>query len=162
MTWPGSYMVSSEQCSYLISTSSLFHHFNVRQQSSVKIFFVPLGWLLQLGNICDFREGPKASLSHLFYILFAILSHHLSLIYSSDHTNLIKSHFFSGIVALPIESDIIDKLLCSGCLNNHINLPDLIASFASRATASLVDKNRTKYMFPILWITSSPVDRFWY
>ena len=36
----------------------------------------------------------------------------------------------------------------------------MIVSFASGATASLVAKNVTKYIL-LLWIKSSPVDRFW-
>ena len=34
-------------------------------------------------------------------------------------------------------------------------------SFASGATASLVAKNGSRKLIPLLWIKSSPVDRFW-
>ena len=48
------------------------------------------------------------------------------------------------ILALPIESEIMDGFWCSRCLNDRIEVPDMIRSFASGATASLVAKNRTK------------------
>ena len=37
-----------------------------------------------------------------------------------------------------------DGFGCSRCLNNHIDLPDMIVSFASGAMASLVAKNGAK------------------
>ena len=37
-----------------------------------------------------------------------------------------------------------DRFLCSRCLNDRIEVPDMIGSFASGATASLVAKNGTK------------------
>ena len=37
----------------------------------------------------------------------------------------------------------------------------MIGSFASGATASMVAKNGTKKIIPLLWIKSSPVDGFW-
>ena len=36
---------------------------------------------------------------------------------------------------------------CSSCLNNRIEVPDIIGSFASGATASLGAKNGTKQLF---------------
>ena len=36
------------------------------------------------------------------------------------------------------------------CLNDHIDLSDMIGSFASGATASLVAKNRTKQIISSL------------
>ena len=36
------------------------------------------------------------------------------------------------------------RIWCSRCLNNRINVPNMIRSFASSATASLVAKNGTK------------------
>ena len=49
----------------------------------------------------------------------------------------------------------------SRCLNNHIDLPDTIGLFASGTNASLVAKNGTKKINPLLWTKPSPVDRFW-
>ena len=63
--------------------------------------------------------------------------------------------------ALSIESEIIDGFWCSRCINDHFNLPDMIGSFASGATNSLVAKNGIKRIIPLLWIKSSPVERFW-
>ena len=37
----------------------------------------------------------------------------------------------------------------------------MIGSFASGAPTSLVAKNGIKKNIPLLWIKSSPVDRFW-
>ena len=54
----------------------------------------------------------------------------------------------------------MDVFLHSRCLNNYIDLFYMIGSFASGANASLVAKNRTKEMFPLLLVISSPVDRF--
>ena len=42
------------------------------------------------------------------------------------------------------ESQIMDKFWCSRCLNDRINLPDMIGSFASGAIAFIVAKNWTK------------------
>ena len=38
----------------------------------------------------------------------------------------------------------MDKFLYSRCLGNHIELTDMIGSFASSANASMVAKNRIK------------------
>ena len=43
-----------------------------------------------------------------------------------------------------------DRFLCSRCLNNHIEVPDMMRLFASSATASLVAKNGTKKISPLL------------
>ena len=40
-------------------------------------------------------------------------------------------------------------------------MPNMIGLFASSATASLVAKNGTKKIIPLMYIKSSPVDRFW-
>ena len=45
---------------------------------------------------------------------------------------------------MPIESEIMDGFWCSRCLNNHINLPDMIGSFLSGATTSMVVKNESR------------------
>ena len=55
----------------------------------------------------------------------------------------------------------MDGFLCSRCLNDHINLPDMIGTFASGAKASLVAKNCIKKIIPLSLIKSSPVDGFW-
>ena len=49
----------------------------------------------------------------------------------------------------------LDGFLYSRCLHNNIEVPDMIGSFASSATASMVVKNGTKKIIPILWIKSS-------
>ena len=58
--------------------------------------------------------------------------------------------FFAAILALPIESEIMDGFWCSRCLNDRIDLPDMIGSFASGATASMVAKSGTKKIIPLL------------
>ena len=45
---------------------------------------------------------------------------------------------------MPIESEIMNGFCCSKCLNNCIDVPDMIGSFASGATASLVAKMELK------------------
>ena len=40
-----------------------------------------------------------------------------------------------------------DRFWCSRCLNDGINLPNMIGSFACGATASMVAKSRTKKIF---------------
>ena len=47
-------------------------------------------------------------------------------------------------LAESIESEIMDGFCCSRSLNDHIGLPNMIGSFASGATRSLVAKNRNK------------------
>ena len=47
-------------------------------------------------------------------------------------------------LAESIESEIMDGFWCSRCLNDLIDLPNIIGSFASNATASIVAKNWTK------------------
>ena len=66
------------------------------------------------------------------------------------------------LFALPISPEIMDGFWCSRCLNNRIDLPDMIGTFASGANASLVAKNLTKKIIPLPLIKSSPVDGFWY
>ena len=38
----------------------------------------------------------------------------------------------------------MDGFLCSGCLSDHVDLPNMTGYFKSGATASLVAKNGTK------------------
>ena len=47
-------------------------------------------------------------------------------------------------LAESIESEIMDGFWCSRCLNDLIDLPNIIGSFASNATVSIVAKNWTK------------------
>ena len=54
----------------------------------------------------------------------------------------------------------MDGFWCSRCLNKCIDLLYMIGSFASGANVSLVAKNGTKKIIPLLSIKSSPVDRF--
>ena len=59
----------------------------------------------------------------------------------------VPPHFFP-IFSLPIgmliDSEILDGFWHSRCLNNRIDLPNMIRSLASGANASLVAKNGTK------------------
>ena len=52
------------------------------------------------------------------------------------------NHFF-----LPIKSELIEGFWCSRCLNNNIDLSNMIGIFTSSATASLVAKIGTKIFF---------------
>ena len=54
----------------------------------------------------------------------------------------------------------MDRFWCSRCLNDCIDLLYMIGSFASGANVSLVAKNGTKKIIPLLSIKSSPVDIF--
>ena len=65
------------------------------------------------------------------------------------------------LFALPISPEIMDRFWCSRYLNNRIDLPNMIGTFASGANASLVAKNWTKKIIPLPLIKSSPVDGFW-
>ena len=65
------------------------------------------------------------------------------------------------ILALPIESVIMYGFWWFRYLNDRIDLPDMIGSFASGAAATMAAKIGTKKIIPLLWIESSPVDRFW-
>ena len=59
------------------------------------------------------------------------------------------------LLALPISSEILDGFWCSRCLNDRVHLLYMIGSFASGANVSLVAKNGTKRIIPLLWIKSS-------
>ena len=65
------------------------------------------------------------------------------------------------LFAVPISFEIMDGFWCSRGLNNHIDLPNMIGTFASGANASLVAKNWTKKIISLPLIKSSPVDGFW-
>ena len=54
-----------------------------------------------------------------------------------------------------IESELMDRFWCSRCLNNFINLSDMIGSLASGVTNSLVAKIGAKTLSPPF------EDRFW-
>ena len=56
-------------------------------------------------------------------------------------------------LAQSIESEIIDGFLCSRCLNDHIDVPNMIGPIASGATSSMLAKNGTKslYIFDLFW-----------
>ena len=49
-----------------------------------------------------------------------------------------------------LKSLLVDRFLCLRCLNDYIELPDIIRSFTSGATASLVAKNGTKNIAKII------------
>ena len=53
-------------------------------------------------------------------------------------------HKFYISLALPISPEIIDGFGCSRCLNDHIEVPDMMRLFAGGATTPLVVKFRTK------------------
>ena len=57
------------------------------------------------------------------------------------------SQFFCFHQGMAIESEILDGFLYSRCLNDSMDLPDMIGSFASSGNASLVAKNGTKKSF---------------
>ena len=61
------------------------------------------------------------------------------------------SHLF---FLLSISLEIMDRFWWSRCLNNHIEVPDMMGSFASSITASLVAKKETKKF-------SQPLNKFW-
>ena len=63
-------------------------------------------------------------------------------------------------LGMPIESEIMDRFRNSRCLNNHIDLLQMIGPWASGANASLVAKIGTKKIILLLLIKSSPVDGF--
>ena len=48
------------------------------------------------------------------------------------------------ILLISIKSSPVDRFWCLRQLNNHINIPNRIESFASSATALMVAKNGTK------------------
>ena len=54
----------------------------------------------------------------------------------------------------------MDRYQSLRCLNDPIDLFYMIGSFASGTNVSLVAKNGTKKIIPLLSIKSSPVDRF--
>ena len=60
-----------------------------------------------------------------------------------------------------MKSSQVDRFWFLRCPIVHINLSDMIGSFASSATASLMAQNGFKQNIPLLWIKSSPVARFW-
>ena len=62
-------------------------------------------------------------------------------------------------LGMPIDSETMDGFLHSRCLNNRINLLYMIGSFASGANVSLVAKNGTKKIIPLLSIKSSEGDK---
>ena len=54
---------------------------------------------------------------------------------------------FHSILYLPIESKTIDRFWYWRCLNDNIDLPNMIRLFASSAISSLMSKNGTKENF---------------
>ena len=58
-------------------------------------------------------------------------------------------------LGMPIDSEIMDGFWHSRCLNDRIDPFYMIGSFASGANVSLVAKNGTKKIIPLLWIKSS-------
>ena len=64
-----------------------------------------------------------------------------------SYTSVPKCWKKSTSLLQAIESRIMDRFWCSSCLNNSINLPDMIGSLASGANTSLMAKNRTMKNF---------------
>lgn len=66
----------------------------------------------------------------------------------------VSDYLYIGIlgnyVFSPIKSELTAKFRCLRCLNDYINFPDMIVSFASEATASLVAQNGTKIFYDIM------------
>ena len=73
-----------------------------------------------------------------------IQSYRLRQLYSSESSDPTPPPELLHHLAQSIESEIMDGFWSSRCLNDHMDLPDMIGSFVSGATASLVAKNRTK------------------
>ena len=53
---------------------------------------------------------------------------------------LLLCHKFYIQLALPISPEIMDRFLCSRCLNDRVKVPDMIRLFAGGATTPLVVK----------------------
>ena len=152
---------------------SLFIHSFCEFFSVVTFFYTPKAA----------REGPWRSASHHLYIICLIptlihkifsfsnliwllllncctidalflQSHLLKQLYSSFSTHP-RLWNCCTILALPIESEKMDRFCCSRCLNDSLNFPDMIGSFESGATASLVAKKGAKKIIPLFWIKSS-------
>ena len=81
-----------------------------------------------------------------FISMLSLISHHLRQLYSVPLFWLLRN--CCTILALPIESVIMDGFWHSRCLNDCIDFPDMIGSFASGANASLVLKLELK----IVWL----------
>ena len=62
---------------------------------------------------------------------------------------------FASNIYSPISSEMMDRFWCLRSLNNRISVFYMIGPFASGANVSLVAKNGTKKIIPILWIKSS-------
>ena len=75
-------------------------------------------------------------------------------------SSLLPPPYFTFIRNVPIESEIMDRLQHSRCLNDYINCHDMIGLFASGTNAFLVTEIGTKNYSTTL-DKSSPVDRFW-
>ena len=93
------------------------------------------------------------------------MEHNILYNLNSNKTNctldsqVLRTVKYSGILVTPlfqsIESKMMDRFWCSRCLNNSIGLFYMIGSFAGGANVSLVVKNGTKKIIPLLWIKSS-------
>ena len=78
--------------------------------------------------------------------ILSLLPHYMKCI-STEHQcyNCGKFfHFFRSHLFLPISSEIMDGFWCLRCLNNRLEVPDMMRSFSGGATSPLVVKNWTK------------------
>ena len=112
-------------------------------------------------TIC-YRDPPITEIhfietvQSLIYVIETLLSLGYTLQAHSTHqdTHGIETIHYTTVVKIITSGQ---KLWCLGCLNNRIVLSDMIESFASDATASLVAKNGTNYLtqlFQELWGSS--------
>ena len=106
------------------------------RESGNRIFFV---WDLEKYRIKKWRTGCVRG---EYISLYKYVSYYY--FYSYYVMNL-QNHTF-----LPIKSELMDGFWHSRCLNDHIDLPNIIRSLASGANASLVAKNWTKKTFQTL------------
>ena len=95
-------------------------------------------------------------------LIFTLQSYPLRQLYSSVpflcFSSILFLRNYCTIMDLPISSEMIDRFWHSRCLNDRIDLFYMIESFASGPNVSMVAKNGTKKIIPLLSIKSSPVD----
>ena len=73
-------------------------------------------------------------------IFFCILYNTGECPFCSDPFCVSVGHKFYIQLALPISTEIIDRFGCSMCLNDRIEVPDMMRLFAGGATTPLVVK----------------------
>jgi len=125
------------------------------------------------------RAGAKANLCYLYIVMMYVFVYYISIgcnivilcciirnsnttqclpdFVTTPHSGIVAAHFpeLSQPLLQSIESLIMDGFWHSRCLNDRIDLLYMIGSFASGAHVSLVAKNGTKKIIPLLWIKPS-------